>query len=65
MLRMVREFLKLLLKVHKSQICFNVKLNTPLFTHSVLTLMFIMFPIIKLRNYMVAGQNQLQTLKYD
>ena len=47
-----------LLKVHKSQICFNVKLNMHLYMHSFLVLMFIMFPILKLRNYMVAGQNQ-------
>ena len=33
--------------------------------HSFLVLMIIMFPIIKLRNNMVAGQNQPQTLNYD
>ena len=32
---------------------------------SFLLLMFIMFPIIKLRNNMVAGQNQPQTLNYE
>ena len=34
-------------QVHKSQICFNVKLNTHLYMHSFLVLMPIMFPIIK------------------
>ena len=41
------------------------KSNMHLYMHSYLVLMFIMFPIIKLRNYMVAGQNQPQTLNYD
>ena len=50
--------------VHKSQICFNVKLNMLLYMHSVLVLMFIMFHIIKLRNHMVPGQNKPQTLNY-
>ena len=36
-----------------------------LYMHSFLVLMFIMFPIIKLRNSMVAGQNPHKTLKYD
>ena len=54
-----------LLKVHKSQICFIVKLNMHLYMHSFLVLMFIMFPIIKLRNNMAAGQNQPQTLNCD
>ena len=63
MLRIVREFLKLLLKVHKSQICFNVKLNMHLYTHSFLVLMFIMFPIIKLRNDLVAVQKLASNIK--
>ena len=46
-----------LLKLHKSQICFNVKLNMHLYMHSFLLSMFIIFLIIKLRNYMVCGQN--------
>ena len=46
-----------LLKLQKSQICFNVKLNMHLYTHSFLLSMFIIFLIIKLRNYMVPGQN--------
>ena len=50
--------------VHKSQICFNGKLNMLLYMHSVLVSMFIMFPIIKLRNYMVPGQNKPKTLNY-
>ena len=33
--------------------------------HSFLVLMFIMLKIIKLRNNMVAGQNQPLTLNYD
>ena len=51
--------------VHKSQICFNVKLNIHLYVHSFLVLMFIMFPTIKLKEYMIEGQNQPQTLNYD
>ena len=51
-----------LLMVQKSQICFNVKLNMLLCMHSILVSMFIMFPLIKLRNYMVPGQNKPQTL---
>ena len=65
MLLMVCKLIKLVLKVHKSQICFNVKLNMHLIMHSFLILMFIMFPIIKLGNYMVAGQNQPQKLNYN
>ena len=48
--------------VHKSQICFVVKLNMLLYIHIVLVSMFIMFPIIVLRNYTVPGQNMPQTL---
>ena len=36
-----------------------------LYMHSFLLLMFIIFLIIKLRNYMVPGQNEPQTLDYD
>ena len=64
MLRMVCQPLKLLFKVHKSQFCFNVKLNMHFYMYSFLVL-FITFPIIKLRNYMVAGPHQPQTLNYD
>ena len=46
-----------LLKLHKSQICFNVKLNMHLYTHSFLLSMLIIFLIIKLQNYMVPVQN--------
>ena len=42
--------------------CFNVKLNMLFYMHSILVSMFIMFPIIKLRNYMVSGQNKPQTV---
>ena len=40
------------------------QLNMLLYMHSVLVSMFIMFPIIKLRNYMVPGQNKPQTFNY-
>ena len=56
--RSFASYSNLLLKVQKSQICFNVKLNMHLYMHSFLVLMFIMYQIIKLRNYKVAGQNQ-------
>ena len=46
-----------LLKLHKSQICFNVKLNMHLYTHSFILSMFIISLIIKLQNYMVPEQN--------
>ena len=49
--------------VHKSQMSFNVKLNMLLYMHSVLVSMFIMFPIIKLRNYMVPGKKQASNIK--
>ena len=55
---------KRLLMVHMSQICFNVKLDMLVYMHSVLVSMFIMFQIIKLRNYMVPGQNKPETLNY-
>ena len=48
--------------VHKSQICFVVKLNMRLYIHIILVSMFIMFPKIVLRNYTVPGQNMPQTL---
>ena len=51
--------------VHKSQICLNCKLNMLLYMHRVLVSMFIMFPIIKLRNYMVPGQNKPPALNYN
>ena len=47
--------------VHKSQICFVVKLNMLLYIHIILVSMFIMFPIKVLRNYTVPGQNSPQT----
>ena len=50
--------------IHKSQICFNVKLNMLLYMHTVLVMVVIMFPIIKLRNYMVPGLNKPQTFNY-
>ena len=65
MLRMVCQLLKLIVKGTQVSVCFNVKLNMHLFMHSFLVKMFIMFPIIKLRNNMVAEQNQPQTLNYD
>ena len=49
---------------HKSQICFNVKLNMLLYMHSILVSMFIMFPLIKLRNYMVLGLDKPETVNY-
>ena len=61
MLQMLCQLLRLIVKgtqVSDLFQCFNVKLNMYLYMHSFLVLMFIMFPTIKLRNYMVAGQNQ-------
>ena len=46
---------KAVLIVHKSRICFNVKLNMLFYMHSILVSMIIKFQIIKLRNYMVPG----------
>ena len=50
--------------VHKSQICFNFKLNMRLYMHSVLVSIFIMLPILKLRNYIVPGLSKPETLNY-
>ena len=58
MLQMVCQFLKLIVKgTHVSDL-FQCQLNMHLYMDSFLVLMLIMFPIIKLRNYMVAGQNK-------
>ena len=43
---------------------FQCQLNMRLYMHSILVSMIIMFLLIKLRNYMVPGQNKLQTLDY-
>ena len=55
-------------KVTLVSICFHVKLNEKykiyLYLHKLLELMWKMFPITWLRNYMIVGQNQSQTLKH-
>ena len=49
---------------------FQFKLNKNIKMHLLMRrflelMMWNMFPIICLRNYMIVGQKQLQTLKYD
>ena len=65
MLRMVCHLLKLIVKGTQVSDLFQCQIKYHLYMHSFLVLMFIMFPIIKLRNNMVAGQNQPQKLNYD
>ena len=49
--------------VHKSQICFNVKLNILLYMYSVLISMLIMFPITELRNVCGSRTKQASNIK--
>ena len=49
--------------VHKSQICFNVKLNMLLYMYSVLIPMLIMFPITELRNVCGSRTKQASNIK--
>ena len=65
MLRMVCQLLKLITKGTQVSDLFPCKIKYKYVMYSFLVLMFIMFPIIKLRNNMVAGQNKPQTLNYD
>ena len=59
MLKMVCQLLKLIVKGTQVSDLFQCQINMHLYMHNFLVLMFIIFPIIKLRNQMVAGQNQL------
>ena len=65
MLQMVCQLLKLIVKGTQVSNLFQCQIKYAFCMHRFLLLMFIMFPIIKLRNYMVAGQNQTQTLNHD
>ena len=49
--------------VHKSQICFNVKLNMLLYMHNILVSMFIMFPIIKIEKLHGSRTKQASNIK--
>ena len=57
--------LKLIVNGTQVSVLFQCQIKYAFFyMHSILVSMFIMFPIIKLRNYMVPGQNKPQTLNY-